>query len=124
MKESNEKRLYLRFPRLYREPLQWGFEHGDGWYDLVYRLSETIERAAAEAGVAQESDEYPLARQVKEKFGRLRFYVSYCPENAEDALDAAEIESAGICYFCGAPAEMRTSGGWYRPACDRHARTR
>jgi len=48
-----------------------GFAHGDGWFDIVWRLCQDLEPLVAEAGQPFE------VLQVKEKFGGLRFYVSH-----------------------------------------------
>jgi len=52
MKKELEEKLYKEFPLLYAEhklPMShtcmcWGFEHSDGWYNLIYKLSSKLER--------------------------------------------------------------------------------
>lgn len=49
-----DRRLVKTFPILYRDRhgnqletnMIWGFEHGDGWFDIVWTLSEKLEKIA------------------------------------------------------------------------------
>ena len=140
MNEANTKKLYTDFPRLYRDAImnkgcmKWGFECNDGWFDLVYKLSGDIEAEATALGIDRASDAWPLARQVKEKFGTLKFYcaageerdesdksvmglevvgqlVSFRPvpnvESIHALIQAAEELSATICEDCGCPGTLR-----------------
>jgi hypothetical protein len=79
MNEQNTRKLYSDFPLLYRDRettlMQWGFNCHDGWFALIYQLSAEIEKAAREVGLDPTKDFWPHARQVKEKFGTLRFYI-------------------------------------------------
>ena len=59
MNEANTRRLFERFDHLYRGryllPVQNlmcdGFDCGDGWFDLIWQLSEQIERTMRLLGV-------------------------------------------------------------------------
>ncbi len=90
----------------------WGFP-GDGWYDLIFRLSEKLEVAIT--GLPE-----CYADQVKEKFGTLRFYMSSSTDEMEAWIDEAEAESAVTCEECGAPGKLRGKG-WLYTACDAHS---
>ena len=57
-----------------------GFEHGDGWFDILWRVCEDLEPLVAEFEVAGGPKFEVL--QVKEKFGGLRFDVTH----ANDAI--------------------------------------
>jgi hypothetical protein len=144
MKEENELKLVKRFPIIFRDykedprntPMAWGFECGDGWFQLIWDLCENIEK------LAEGKDIYIIAEQVKQKFGRLRFY--YHPvseklskyrirnfmfqkrlgkeyhaisgirkkiwksveEKIDDAINKAESDSGKICEKCGNPGEL------------------
>ena len=63
---------------------------------------------------------YPVAVQVKEKFGTLRFYLDGYNDTISAYESFAEAMSARICEDCGSPGKTRT-GGWYRTLCDKHA---
>lgn len=79
MNDTLSKKLLDDFPWLFRDrnatSMQRGFECGDGWFDLIYKLSQDIEAVAREGGLSPNSPEWPKCRQVKEKMGSLRFVV-------------------------------------------------
>lgn len=108
--------LYSRYPRLYqrhrigieKSAMSWGFSCGDGWFDLIDRLSSAIEvecEALRKAGW-KESD-LPVATQVKEKFGILRFRISMFPPppSIQLLIEQAMANSELLCEDCG----MQTS---------------
>lgn len=76
MKEEKDWRdaLAEKYPSLYRDYkgdmrytcMAWGIDVGDGWRDLIEKLSADITAIDTEGRV--------VADQVKEKFGGLRFY--------------------------------------------------
>lgn len=113
MSPENTRRLYAAFPRLYagrnrsitESMMPFGFECDDGWFDLVWRLSEKLEPLGVEA------------MQVKEKYGALCFYVGSAPHEAFDLIDAAEAESTRTCERCGAVGKTRDAG-WIWTLCD------
>ncbi|TPG50759.1 hypothetical protein EAH75_04835 [Rhodanobacter glycinis] len=88
----------------------WGFECGDGWTDLIHRLSQAISTHIESIGLDI------VATQVKEKFGTLRFYVDGGDEEVFRLIDAAEQESATICELCGAPGAL-VMKGWCSTRC-------
>ena len=106
--------------------MSWGFCCGDGWFDLVWTLSQKIEEAASAAGLEQESNEWPEATQVKEKFGSLRFRLKFSPLTMSDEVAALIGEARAIseitCEECGklASAAGRHGGGQTR--CKDHAK--
>lgn len=57
MNNANTKKLFADFPKLFRQAgnsrsaMQFGFECGDGWFDLVYQLSNDIEAEAKKLGL-------------------------------------------------------------------------
>ena len=79
MNDELSKKLLDDFPRLFRDrnetSMQRGFECGDGWFDLIYKLAQGIEAIARESGLSPDSPEWPQCRQVKSKMGSLRFVV-------------------------------------------------
>lgn len=110
-----EKSAYLvkHFPNLYqdygcdpkRSCMAFGFEVGDGWFDLIKELSEKLEPMGV------------VAVQVKEKFGGLRFYVNHATDAAWDLIEEAEAKSETICERCGDPGELRGEH-WVTTLCD------
>lgn len=112
-----------RYPRLFPEgKLTWGFQVSPGWSNLVALLCarvDTILQSTPEASMH--------VKQVKEKFGRLRFYYSIedAPPSARDtiwqAVRQAEDASGMCCEECGKRAETTSDRGWLRTVCLRCA---
>lgn len=67
--------------------------------------------------------EVPVASQVKEKFGGLRFYVDGATEKHYNYITFAESMSYRTCEECGAPGKTYTDG-WHVTLCDHHAKER
>lgn len=113
MNKENTQKLIEKYPNLYKDYhgdmrttcMCWGFEHGDGWYDIIDELSKKLERLGV------------VAVQVKEKYGGLRFYISGGSEEIYALIDEAEAKSYKICELCG--EEGKLSGmGWVKTLCD------
>ena len=130
MNAENTKALVESFPVLYcgadrpratESAPRFFFECEDGWFNLVFRLSERLQTAARRAGATADSEEWPRALQVKEKYGTLRFYSMPARDEFSKLIDEAENESRRICEFCGAGARPRGKGGWYKTLCDPYA---
>jgi len=102
----------------------WGFECGDGWYNLLKEACLKLEpiMAAAKAKDPQGwAHGYYRASQVKEKYGTLRFYLACYPPGAEEIVNEAEKKSAVTCEQCGKPGKLR-GRGWLYTACEKHVR--
>ena len=122
MKQENQNFLINTYPFFKREPTGrssfdlFGFECGDGWFQLIKNLSEELNKLGVTFKVAQ----------VKEKFGTLRFYVSITDDNASDEqhnkiidlINSAEARSASICEDCGKYGEIRTRNFRISTLCD------
>jgi hypothetical protein len=85
MRKELEQRLVERWPTWFNTggdirhtAMPRGFEHNDGWFDILWRLCEDLEPLVAEFEKAGRPKFEVL--QVKEKFGGLRFYVN-CRRN-------------------------------------------
>lgn len=126
MKQSLENRLYFRCPIIYRgrnlglnqNLMSFGFSCGDGWFQLIYDLSVIIEdyaRRQKDEGV--EMDCLPLVMQVKEKFGELRFYIDFIPDELDDLVEAACEKSATVCEVCGADEAKLYNDSWLKTRC-------
>jgi hypothetical protein len=64
MSPDKERRLREAFPALYRRVLPFGFECGDGWFDLLWTLSDTLQAEAQALGIASVSENYPRAVRI------------------------------------------------------------
>ena len=74
----------------------------------------------AKAKLDEETLKVPVAVQVKEKFGGLRFYVQAATDKHYSYISFAESMSYCTCEECGAPGKTYTDG-WHMTLCDIHA---
>jgi hypothetical protein len=142
MNEENDQKLVTTFPELYWQRflpmnqtcLCWGFDCGDGWFDIIWELSEKISPLVKtfNAEMQKEWDalsdeenkldpEPPIfgVVQVKEKFGGLRYYTNYYTKEIQDIIDEYENKSYDVCEVCGQPGEIRNLP-WIRTLCQKH----
>lgn len=80
---------------------------GAGWLRLLDDLCGKI--AATGAGIQ--------VRQVKEKYGGLRFYVDRSTPEIYALIEAAEMASFHVCQDCGAPGVRTQLAGWTATLC-------
>lgn len=117
--------------------MHFGFQHGDGWFDLLWRLCERLDPvvAAAEKETGRQFEvldgrqlevlnveiivDARQVLQVKEKFGALRFYANYNNDAISTLIEAAAVESFYTCEVCGQPGKCR-GGSWVQTLCDDH----
>ena len=122
MNVKNTEKLIEKYPEMYRghtkpvtESLMcFGFECGDGWFELLDNLSNEITEYCK-----KEKIEFPEVFQVKEKFGGLRFYLeAYEDDNdgIEKLIDTYEILSENTCELCGKPGIL-SNEGWVSCRC-------
>lgn len=131
----------------------WGFTCGDGWYALIDMVSAELtkplriaQRDLADAlakgdaspdklrrlhsALDEELRTLPIARQVKEKFGALCFYVDYRGSGYDNDMTTALLHfatamSRRICEYCGTTTDASTHirpttggvGGYIRTLC-------
>jgi hypothetical protein len=118
MSPALEHQLKAAFPQLYRSGMGFYFECGDGWFTLLWHLSEQLKELIAQLPQAEQAAYY--AQQVKAKFGELRFYLSEYTEDMFQATEAALEESKQICEICGEPGTLLLDGGWLTTLCPTH----
>lgn len=119
MNQDNTARLFERFDHLYRGQhlpdtqnlMCYGFDCGNGWFDLVWQLSEQIE------AYCQTHPEVTdlIVMQVKQKFWELRFYTQPKVWDVEYLIEAARVRSLQTCKLTGAPGSLcrfQTEGYW------------
>ena len=129
MKQELDEKLVKAFPILYRDRnkdmrqtcMVWGFSHDDGWFDIIWELSEKLETIAKLQPAPKEGEEDTrlVAVQVKEKFGGLRFYTHNSTEEAEAAIDEAEQKAGKTCETCGQIGSLRSRQGWLITLCNK-----
>jgi hypothetical protein len=160
MRKELDEALCARYPLIFKDrnadmrttAMCWGFDCGDGWYNIIdtlcgmltseYRGAKSRYDHLAEVGIGnvlygtktvtqealdeaktkldEETLKVPVAVQVKEKFGGLRFYVQAATNKHYDFISFAESMSYRTCEMCGAPGKTYTDG-WHTTLCDIHA---
>lgn len=143
MKEELDKILCEKYPKIFANrhadmrttAMCWGFDCGDGWFDILNQLCANIQGHIDWKNSSRERllkdnphnmkipDEVPqvIAEQVKEKFGTLRFYTNGGDDVTRGMIYMAESMSSVICEQCGNKGKLR-EGGWLRTLCDEHAK--
>lgn len=84
----------------------WGLSCGKGWFLLLDELCSKLKGLNV------------TARQVKEKFGTLRFYADG-DEGSHDIISEYEEKSGQTCEECGEPAKVENDRGWLKTICER-----
>lgn len=109
-------------PLLYKHGI--AFECNVGWYNIIHDLSikiENILKNYAENHKVVEGEENEkiemYAVQVKEKYGTLRFYMTFETKEITDLIEDAEALSSQTCDNCGSFGKMRDKG-WLEVKCD------
>ena len=114
----------------------WGFDCGDGWFNIINQLMGNIQNHIDWRAKQGHVVPQVTLDQVKEKFGTLRFYfhLEYDPVNQElakkypelqainkryaDYIDGvvhfADVASGRTCEVTGADGEMHVRGGWFK----------
>jgi len=122
MNSENTKKLLTAYPLLYRNLREWGFECGDGWFDLVWQLSAEIELAAHLEGIPENSDSWPSVGVLKNKFGDLRVqFTAPVSDNIHGLVEKARDKSVEICELCAAPCKSEPKSEliqWVEPLCE------
>lgn len=164
MRKELDEELCRKYPLIFADrhkpmtetAMCWGFECGDGWYNLIdvlcgllyhdYEMAkrkyETTKEWFEDTGhvpwqkgraitpeeveeyrlkMVEEESKVPVASQVKEKFGGLRFYVNRASEKHYNYISFAENMSYCICEVCGSPGKLYTQG-WHTTLCETHAK--
>lgn len=81
--------------------MSWGLACGDGWFDLIWNLSQAIEDVARQEALDPQGEAWPEVIQVKEKLGTLRFRLANASERMRQLIEEASEVSAHTCEVCG-----------------------
>lgn len=116
-----EEKLKKEFPILYSRSESddslfqyFGFECGNGWFEVIKKMSQKLEPLFKK----QEQDGfYPAITQVKEKFGSLMVYGNNLTEEMNHVIYEAAKESQSVCENCGKPGTVRKRG-YVQVLCD------
>lgn len=161
MRKELDEALCAKYPLIFKDrhenmqvtAMCRGFDHGDGWYNILdvlcglltsdYRQAQSRYESIkdkvdqprwegskdiitqekideAKVKLDEETLKVPVAVQVKEKFGGLRFYAQAATDKHYQYISFAESMSYRTCEECGAPGKTYTDG-WHMTLCDIHA---
>jgi len=119
MKKEHAEKLLKDFPyqfSYYHDhtkpmmPMVFGFECGDGWYEIIYNLTKKLSEVSPTTKVMQ----------VKEKFAGLRYYVDSCNEEGFELINQAEKLSYKTCENCGSMEDVKIRGKyWAQTRCEK-----
>lgn len=127
MSPELDKALCEKYPEIFvnrhgdmrKTAMCWGFDCGDGWYDLIDHLCHQIQHHLKHN--AEKDTPQFVCDQVKEKFGTLRFYGHGGDKKIHHMIWFAEGFSSKICETCGKPGKLRGKS-WIYTACDEHTK--
>jgi len=129
MKQELDEALCAKYPKIFCDrhgnmketAMCWGFECGDGWYNIIDQLCNNIQHHIDWSHKNKDKESVPqvVAEQVKEKFGTLRFYYQGGDDEISGMVRMAESMSGVTCEKCGSPGS--TGGrGWISTLCSIH----
>lgn len=156
MTPEKDADLCKKYPKIFRDRngsmqetcMCWGFECGDGWYNIIDRLCRLIQSHIDESirqnkrSLEVEKKKFSelswfkklffkktvkeidpeiiqvVASQVKEKYGSLRFYYYGGDDEIRGMVDMSESISFVTCESCGNPGTQRGTG-WIYTLCDK-----
>jgi hypothetical protein len=116
--------MHTKYPKMFAEPYG-GFAIGPGWWKIIEVLCANIQSHIDWQNMQKEKFNrgngcpQVVVRQIKEKFGGLRFYYDGGNEYISGLVSGAESWAESACEECGAPGEKR-GGGWIKTLCDFH----
>lgn len=123
MSPELDKKLVEKYPKIFKDRygdirsscMPWGFDVGDGWFNIIDRMCGLIAWDI-------EYNKMPevVATQVKEKYGLLCFYYYGGNDRTSGIVDMAERMSSITCEVCGLSGRL-VDVGWLFTLCDKHA---
>jgi hypothetical protein len=125
--EELEMKLVRNFPYFFRDYkgdmrvtcMAWGMEHGDGWFELFYKLNVDIAAHLETLKIAGEPVPDFFWSQIKEKYGTARWYYNGGDSTVDKLIRKAENKTHTTCETCGKPGKLRGTG-WRYTACEEH----
>ena len=129
--------IHRRYPRLFARRI--ALECGPGWYPLLDDLFQTLEhyielglrRGEWPIPVEGATDDHglpawgwPVARQIKEKFGGLRVHMSAWNPAMRAAIETAKDRADATCDQCAEAGTLRDLSGYLCTRCAVHAHSR
>ena len=129
MKLELQDQLFKKYPKIFHQkdlPMSetcmcWGLECGDGWYDVIDDLCDSIQTyidcvTSYKDGKELRPEQVAFI-QVKEKFGGLRVYCTHETERIDGMIFVAETIADKTCEECGSRKNVSKTKGWITTLC-------
>ena len=117
--DAFQEKMETKYPKMLLEGYG-GFCIGEGWWPIIELLCSNIQSHIDWKNRESLVVEQVVVRQIKEKFGGLRFYYDGGDDEVSGMVQMTESIASITCETCGAPGKSR-GGGWIRTLCDEHA---
>jgi len=117
--DAFQEKMETKYPKMLLEGYG-GFCIGEGWWPIIELLCSNIQSHIDWKNKKTFQVEQVVVRQIKEKFGGLRFYYDGGDDEISGMVQMVESIASITCETCGAPGKSR-SGGWIRTLCDQHS---
>lgn len=107
--------LRRRYPEMFSGEHMREIACYPGWLELLDELCRSL------TNYLNENPDVPpvMVRQIKEKFGGLRFYYEGGDGRCRAAVDNAQEASLSVCEVCGMPGQL-VGTRWVSVRCDEH----
>lgn len=102
-------------PELQNNLMAFGFMCDKGWYPL---LEELLDKIQAIIDSNPDWNDFELT-EVKEKYGELRVYCNYYPDEIWDLIEEYRKRSLKTCEVCGEKGTLKEKHKWYKTLCDK-----
>ena len=92
------------------------YECGKGWEALILKAEVLVN----DYNIQHPNEPHLEFTQIKEKWGGLRMYLNYYPDNIDDKLNEIEEQSFTICEHCGTTKDVKRewTHGWIMTLCE------
>ena len=128
MKQELDSLLCSRYPEILANRylpasetcMYWGFDCGDGWFNILDRLLHSIQHYTTRKNRRGQFVVPVTLDQVKEKLGTLSFYYTGGDEVIAGMVMLAGSMSAVTCEHCGNAGRMEIKSGWITTLCEKH----
>lgn len=125
----NWDRDYIKntYPDNYRLD-EYGMCVGNGWIALINRMTDRLIEIINVYNEDNNTEYKLIIRQIKEKFGGLRYYYSVdglewgteFSNRIRELVSYYESAAYFICEVCGAYGDRYSDNGWLRTVCEGH----
>jgi hypothetical protein len=117
--------LIAKYPKIFQDyagnpgKVNW-YGLPEGWLIIVDKLCGAIQNYIDITWYTQDGPkkiEQATCTQMKEKFGRLRFYVDNADDIIEGMISLAEYMCRNTCDECGSEEDLGETSGWISVKC-------